>query len=138
MSVWCMDAHPSHAASPARLRRLAAGGAVGDVVRLQLLGEFGASAGDRTVPGSAWRLRKAKTLVKLLALEPSHLLRRDQLIDTLWPELGDDAGRNNLYQTIHAARRALATLGVDGTEVLCLHDDVLVLGGEVPVVTDVE
>jgi hypothetical protein len=40
-------------------------------VRIRLLGGFEVSDGERTVAHSAWRLRKAKTLVKLLALEPT-------------------------------------------------------------------
>jgi predicted ATPase/DNA-binding SARP family transcriptional activator len=109
-----------------------------DVVRVRLLGGFDASAGERSVPAGAWRLRKARTLVKLLALEAAHSLHRDQVIDTLWPDLGSDAGRNNLHQVIHAARRAMSTLGVDGAAVLSMQDDLLTLGRDLPVVTDVE
>src|SRR6185312_12057895 len=44
----------------------------GPTVRIGLLGGFEVSEGDRMVAHSAWRLRKAKTLIKLLALEPTH------------------------------------------------------------------
>ena len=83
-------------------------------MRIELLGGFEVSEGDRTVSHGAWRLRKAKTLVKLLALEPAHRLHRDQLADQLWPNLDADAARNNLHQALHAARRALSTVGVKG------------------------
>ena len=43
-------------------------------------------AGGRLVPDDAWTLRKAASLVKLLALAPHHRLPRDQLLDTLWPD----------------------------------------------------
>lgn len=109
-----------------------------DVVRVRLLGGFEASSGERNVARSEWRLRKARTLVKLLAVAPGHALRRDQLIDALWPDLDPVAGRNNLNQVVHAARRALATLGVDGADVLVLQDELLTLGGQVSVITDVE
>ena len=37
-------------------------------LRLRVLGGFHVAVGDRPVPESAWRLRKAKSLIKLLAL----------------------------------------------------------------------
>jgi predicted ATPase/DNA-binding SARP family transcriptional activator len=107
-------------------------------MRIGLLGGFEVSEGDRTVAHSAWRLRKAKTLVKLLALEPAHRLHRDQIADQLWPELDPDAARNNLHQALHAARRALSTIGVDGNSALALRDDLVVLGPDDHLVTDVE
>jgi DNA-binding SARP family transcriptional activator len=90
------------------------------------------------VAHSAWRLRKAKTLIKLLALEPTHRVHRDQVADLLWPELDGGAARNNLHQVLHVARRALSTVGVDGAAVLALRDDVVVLGPDGHVITDLE
>ena len=107
-------------------------------MRIGLLGGFEVSEGERRVADSAWRLRKAKTLVKLLALEPGHRIHRDQLADRLWPELEADAARNNLHQALHSARRALSTIGVDGTAALALRDDLVVLGGNGHLVTDIE
>jgi hypothetical protein len=46
--------------------------------RLTLLGGFGAEAAGTPVPDSARRLRKAKELVKLLALADGHRLHREQ------------------------------------------------------------
>jgi DNA-binding SARP family transcriptional activator len=46
-------------------------------LRIGLLGGFSISVGDRKVDESAWRLRKAASLVKLLALAPGHRLHRD-------------------------------------------------------------
>jgi predicted ATPase/DNA-binding SARP family transcriptional activator len=107
-------------------------------MRIELLGGFEVSEGDRTVPHGAWRLRKARTLVKLLALEPAHRLHRDQLADQLWPNLDPDAARNNLHQAMYAARKALSTVGVDGAAALSLRDDLVVLGPDGHVVTDLE
>ena len=107
-------------------------------MRIELLGGFEVSEGDRTVAHGAWRLRKAKTLVKLLALEPAHRLHRDQLADQLWPNLDADAARNNLHQALHAARRALSTVGVEGAAALAMRDDLVVLGPDGHVVTDLE
>ena len=107
-------------------------------VRIGLLGGFEVSEGDRTVAHGAWRLRKAKTLVKLLALEPAHRLHRELLVDQLWPDLDPDAARNNLHQALHAARRALSTIGVDGADALALRDDLVVLAPDGRLVTDID
>jgi DNA-binding SARP family transcriptional activator len=76
-------------------------------MRIRLLGGFEVSVGSRTIEEGAWRLRKAASLVKLLALSRTHRLHREQVMDALWPELGTDAASNNLRQALHAARRAL-------------------------------
>ena len=55
----------------------------------------------------AWRLRKAASLVKLLALTPGHRLHRERAMDLLWPDLAKKAASNNLRGTLHAARKAL-------------------------------
>jgi len=100
------------------------------VVRIGLLGGFSVTVGDRKVDGGAWRLRKAASLLKLLALAPGHRPHRERAMDLLWPELGLRAGSNNLRQALHVARRTLHTdpqiasryLSVSGEQLLmCPH-----------------
>ena len=79
-----------------------------------------------------WRLRKAKTIVKLLALATGHRVHRDVLIEQLWPEADPAVGTNNFHQALHAARRVV------GAENLVLHDEIVVLGGEGGVAVDVD
>ncbi len=107
-------------------------------MRIRLLGGFEVSNAGRTVAHSAWRLPKAKTVIKLLALDPTHRLHREHIANQLWPELNADAARNNLHQVLHAARRALSTVGVDGGAALALHDDLVTVGPDRQVVTDLE
>ena len=95
--------------------------------RVTLLGGFAAEAGGASVADSAWRLRKAKDLVKLLALADGHRLHREQAMDALWPDRGPDSAGNNLNQAVHAARRAL------GAEAITLLDGVLRLEADVDV-----
>lgn len=78
-------------------------------VRLEIfmLGAFRISVDGAAVDERLWTRRKAKTLVKLLALQPNHQLHREQLIEYMWPEQEADSAINNLHKTIHAARRAL-------------------------------
>jgi predicted ATPase/DNA-binding SARP family transcriptional activator len=94
-------------------------------MRVQLLGGFGVEVGGRPVDASRWRLTKARTVVKLLALDPAQRLHREYLLDLLWPDLSPSAAANNLHQALHAARRALAGDGADG--LLELRDQVVVL-----------
>ena len=76
---------------------------------------------------TAWRLRKGRELVKLLALAPDHRLHREQLMDALWPERDPAAAANNLHQVVHAARRAL------GADAISLRDEQLTLHARVDV-----
>ena len=76
-------------------------------MRIRLLGDFRGTVGPRSVEGNRWRLRKAGSLVKLLALARGHRLHREQIMDTLWPDLAPKATANNLHQALHIARRTL-------------------------------
>ena len=80
-----------------------------EVMRVWLLGGFRVSVRSRVVRDDSWRLRKAASLVKLLALAPDHRLHREQVMELLWPDSGRRAASNNLRQTLHAARRTLAS-----------------------------
>jgi DNA-binding SARP family transcriptional activator len=73
------------------------------------MGAFGVRVDGRPIPGTAWRHRRAADLVKLLALSPDHRLHREQLIDTLWPDLSADAGAANLRKAVHFVRKGLGT-----------------------------
>jgi predicted ATPase/DNA-binding SARP family transcriptional activator len=107
------------------------------VLCVRLLGGFSIACGDRLVPDDGWRLRKARTLVKLLALAPERRLHADQAVELLWPDRDPAAGRNNLHQAIFAARRALDSVGADGRARLDLADDLIVFSAEAPVEIDV-
>jgi predicted ATPase/DNA-binding SARP family transcriptional activator/DNA-binding CsgD family transcriptional regulator len=85
------------------------GAARSEAVRVRLLGSFRVSVGSRIIEDNEWRLKKAVGLVKLLALSPGHRLHREQAIDLLWPDVGLKAASNNLRQTLHGARRTLAS-----------------------------
>ncbi|MCX6597250.1 MAG: BTAD domain-containing putative transcriptional regulator [Acidobacteria bacterium] len=76
-------------------------------LHITLLDGFSVSVDGVPVPEERWTRRKAKTLIKILALEPSRELHRDQLVERLWPDLEPSLGQNNLHKTLHAARRAL-------------------------------
>jgi predicted ATPase/DNA-binding SARP family transcriptional activator len=97
------------------------------IPRVCLLGGFSVATADGLVEERAWRLRKAKALVKLLALAPDRRLHRERLADLLWPDRDGDAAANNLHQALHAARRAI------GADALRLADGIVALEAEVDV-----
>jgi DNA-binding SARP family transcriptional activator len=54
-----------------------------EALRIWLLSEFRVSVGTRTIEQDEWRLRKAASLVKLLAIAPNHRLHREQMMNLL-------------------------------------------------------
>jgi DNA-binding SARP family transcriptional activator len=76
-------------------------------VEVRLLAQFGVCIAGRAVDTSHWRVRKAASLVKILALTPGHRVRREQLMDDLWPDLAGPAAANNLRFALHVAREGL-------------------------------
>src|SRR4051794_37062050 len=96
-------------------------------VTLMLLGGFSASVDGEPVSERAWRLKKGRELVKLLALAPGHRLHREQVMDVLWRDRPPAAAANNLHQAVHVARRALDPDAIE------LRDEVLFLTADVDV-----
>jgi DNA-binding SARP family transcriptional activator len=82
---------------------------------VQVLGGFQVSVDGKAVPGDAWRTRRAADLVKVLALEPSHTIHREQLMELLWGDLGEEAAGSNLRKAIHYARRAMGSAQAVGS-----------------------
>jgi predicted ATPase/DNA-binding SARP family transcriptional activator len=87
-------------------------------VSVGLLGGFSVTVDGQPID-KHWRLRKAKTLVKLLALAPGHWLHRDIVVESLWPDADPEAASNNLHQIVHNVRRMM------GAESVAIHDDVV-------------
>src|SRR4051795_2734524 len=108
-------------------------------VHISLFGAFSVCVGQVMVPEGAWRLRKAKSLVKLLALAPERRVHRERATELLWPERAPEAAANNFHQALFVARRALEAAGAEASAVLPLRDDMLALfpSGRVEVDVDV-
>jgi predicted ATPase/DNA-binding SARP family transcriptional activator len=116
------------------------GGPAGNnaAVDIRLLGGFGLLVDDSVVPIGTWRLRKARDVVKLLALAPGHRRHRDQVIEALWPERDTDSGLNNLHQALHIARRGLASAGSSGRGRLRVREEWVELCPDEDIRVDVE
>ena len=73
------------------------------------MGAFEVLVDGRPLSVDSWRSRRAADLVKLLALDPEHRLHREQVMESLWPDLQADAAAANLRKAIHYARRAIGS-----------------------------
>ena len=94
---------------------------------IQLLGSFRVDVGAITVPAGEWRLRKARSLVAMLALAPGQRRHREQVLDRLWPDLEPPAAAKNLHQTLYVARRAIGRALAPRAGLLSIRDDHVVL-----------
>ena len=77
------------------------------LLQVRLLGGFSVERADLGRAVSAWPRRSAKTLTKLLAIQPGHVLHREQIIDILWSGVDTESALNSFGKALHAARRAL-------------------------------
>ena len=83
------------------------GGRAPEALRIWLLGGFRVSVGSRSIAEEEWHLRKAGSLLKVLALAPKQRLHREQAMELLWPDLDPKAALNNLHYALHVVRRTL-------------------------------
>lgn len=98
------------------------------MLRIQVLGGFLVWVAGLPAPQSAWRQRRAAAILKLLALERGHRLHREQVQDSLWPDLDPDAAANNLRGALLVARRTLESAGAPPGVFLTREGETLVLG----------
>jgi DNA-binding SARP family transcriptional activator len=76
-------------------------------LRIGLLGGFCVQRTDVGVTVSDWQRRSAKTLIKILAVQPGHAVHREQITDILWRGVETESALNSFGKALHAARRAL-------------------------------
>src|SRR3954452_18521467 len=103
-------------------------GSAGMDVSVRLLGGFEVVVDGRAVHPHHWRRRSAAALVKLLALAPGRRMRREEVIDALWPDLLVDDAAPRLHKAAHYAR---TSLGVPDGVVLADDAVALLPGGDV-------
>src|SRR5262249_20491903 len=74
--------------------------------------------------------RRARNLLKLLALRPGYQIHKDQAIDLLWPDLDATAARDNLYRTLYNLRHTLEPelIRAADSRFITLSEEVLRLG----------
>ncbi len=100
---------------------------------IDLLGGFRVSVDGVPVAAEAWPNRRALQLVQRLCLAERRSLPRDEVVETLWPQLDAEAGGANLRKAAHHARQALGR-----ADAVVLRGGVVALLPDVPVALDVE
>src|SRR3954453_7715671 len=100
-------------------------------IRIDLLGGFAVTIGDRSVPDAAWRRRHAAALVKLLAQRPERRLHREQVLDLIWPDDPIATASGKLHKAAHYARKAAGR-----ADTIVLGGDLVQLFPDVPVVVE--
>lgn len=129
--------HPRQAAHVKHEARGTAG-VVPEPLHVRLLGGFQVSVGPRTIEDGEWRLKKARSLVKLLALAPQHHLHREQVMNLLWPNLAPSSAFNNLRYVLYKCRRILEPNLATASHYLYLRRGQLALCPVESLWTDVE
>ena len=81
-------------------------------------------------------MRKARGLIKLLALAEGYRLHREQAMDLLWPDLGKKAASNSLRNALHTARKVIDPAA--GSRYLASEDGFLLLCPEGELWVDVD
>lgn len=105
-------------------------------LQIRVLGQFSVRIDGKDLANSAISGRKARSLLKLLALQRNYQIVRDQATDLLWPSLSPESASSQLYKAIHHIRKAFSAVGgsTSSDELIDITDELICLQGTV--VTD--
>ncbi|NIX56110.1 MAG: AAA family ATPase [candidate division Zixibacteria bacterium] len=78
-------------------------------MKINLLGRFSVQRDGKELNPDAISGKKARSLLKLLALQRHYQMVRDQAIDTLWPDLDVQKGSAQLYKAIYHIRQGICS-----------------------------
>ena len=78
---------------------------------VRTLGTFAVLLWGTPIQDSVWRRRAPLALFTCLLGARGHRLHREQVVDTLWPELEPPAAARRMHSTLHALRTILAGAG---------------------------
>ena len=81
----------------------------GQRVRVKVLGGFDVWVDGEIVPDHRFERRRARDLVELLAIAPSHRLRRYQVVRALWPDEDYYRGPRKLYEATGEVRKLMGS-----------------------------
>lgn len=98
-----------HALREGEQRQLLTLGARQERVRVSVMGGFKIEIDGQTMSEGLLDRRRARDLVMLLAIVPTHRLRRYQIVETLWPDYDYVRGPRKLYEATGEARKRLGS-----------------------------
>jgi LuxR family maltose regulon positive regulatory protein len=76
-------------------------------LRVLALGGFQVQRGNQPIPSEAWQRRKTRLLLLYLLAQAPRRVPRDELLETLWPDLPPDSAALALNTTFSDLRRIL-------------------------------
>lgn len=76
-------------------------------LRILGLGQFRVWQGQHPISDQTWSRRKSGSLFRYLLLQTNRSASREQLMETLWPEINPSNGLDILYQATSTLRRIL-------------------------------
>lgn len=92
-------------------------------LRITCLGGFQVLRNGVPISDREWKSRLAKTLVKLLAVQGSRRLTREEISDLLWPHAAAGRQRILLNSLLHRTRKALDPDAAQGRGDSCIAQD---------------
>jgi len=110
-------------ASVAQRRLELAAAVAGSRLRVDCLGAFRVTYGEREVPVSHWGRAQVRTVLQYLLLQPGFAVPRESLLEAIWPGEAPHLSRSRLRVVLNRLRQALQQLGCAleaGTEVVRL------------------
>lgn len=84
------------------------------VVRLSLVGEFAITRDGARLDLAELGSRKARTLLKLLAVERGHLVPTERIVDVLWPDGPPTQASENVATLISRLRKTVGASALGG------------------------
>ena len=94
----------------------------GPTLSVRCFGGFAMEVDDVAVELTALRPR-ARTLLRLLAMNAGRDVHRELLVDALWPGVDVVIGTRRLQVAVSSVRQLLESAGLSGAEVLVRHGD---------------
>ena len=73
-------------------------------MRLDVLGALRVAVGQQEVPRASLSRRSARDLLAYLSVAREHRVRKEEVIEVLWPDSSADSASNKLYMALHALR----------------------------------
>ncbi len=83
-------------------------------LRVCTLGSFGLSVDGHGLATERWHRKQALTLLKVLVTRRGEAVRREHLIECLWPDADERRGRERLKVTTYFLRQQLRAGGLSG------------------------
>lgn len=77
------------------------------MLRLYLLRLFKVERDGHVLTPQDWARPKDRALLKILALQPGHMVPQDRLVESLWPDLTAASGVRSLHVAVSRLRKLL-------------------------------